>query len=69
MTTIWQEQGMHCPVCGTISNPYPDYAEGKGTGVSQRLGYCGHLAQFEGQIAEPIVLWSYPSGLACIKWD
>jgi len=31
-----------CPICGVVSNPWPDYINSKGTSVIQRLSYCGH---------------------------
>lgn len=34
-----------CPICGVISNLWPDYLNSKGTAVLQRLIYCGHQAE------------------------
>lgn len=69
MTILYKNGLVVCPSCGVGSNLIPDYLSGKGTAVQQRLSYCGHCADFDGIVVSPIVLWSYPNGLACIKYQ
>ena len=57
---LWVGQGIMCPICGVVSNPYPCYNEGDGTAVTHRLSYCGHRLE-----NNPIRMgiWSIPKEL------
>ena len=52
---LWVAQGVMCPICGVISNPYPCYGEGEITAVPHRLTYCGH--KVEGNLIR-LAIWS-----------
>lgn len=43
-----------CPICGVISNMYPDYSNGSGTTINHNLTYCGHKAEGYFEIGEKL---------------
>lgn len=67
---LWIFNSVVCPTCRVVSSLRPDYQAGQGTSTPQRMSYCGHPAEFQGTIDfSARVLWAYPSGLACIKYE